>query len=217
MTQDDDVQLGASKRMGQPKGDKRARTRTQLLDAALALVREQGFEHATLQAIAARAGMTTGAIYGNFSSRDELLMALAERQWAPIRPRFRPGASFADLMAATAQAVIEAIPERRAGAVGAYSFRAYVLQNEEARRRFHDSMAAGYEAGAAWIAETFTPDELPMAPALLVRTINALIEGLLLGALVTPELVGEAEVRAAFAALATTSAGSAKAPAGPSL
>lgn len=201
MAIDEYIRVGASKRTGQPKGDKRARTRTRLLDAALDLVREIGFEHASLQAIAARAGMTTGAIYGNFSSRDDLLIALAERQWGPIRPKFRPGSSFADLMAAMAQAVIEAIPERKAAAVGAFTFRAYALSHDEARRRFQDSMAAGYEAGAAWIATNFAPGELPMPPAMLVRTINALIEGLLLGVLLTPDLVGEAEVRAAFAAL----------------
>jgi len=208
MVRDEKVQASASKRAGQPKGDKRARTRTRLLDAALDLVRETGFEHASLQAIAARAGMTTGAIYGNFGSRDQLFIALAERQWGPIRPKFRPGSSFAELMTALAQAVIDAIPGRKAAAVGAFTFRAYALRHEEVRHRFRDSMAAGYEAGAAWIASNFAPDELPMAPTMLVRTINALIEGLLLGALLTPELVGEAEVRAAFAALSGHPSGS---------
>src|SRR5687767_12532343 len=102
----------------QPKGDKRARTRARLLDAALELTRRDGFERTTLQAIAEHAGMTTGAIYGNFRNRDELFMALAERQWAPIRPVFRPGCSFAEMMSAVADAVIAAVPERRDAAVG---------------------------------------------------------------------------------------------------
>ena len=93
------------------KGDKRARTRARLLDAALALTREKGFEQTTVQDIAERAGVSTGSIYGNFRNRDELFMALAERQWGPIRPAYRPGASFADLMEATAAATVAAIAE----------------------------------------------------------------------------------------------------------
>src|ERR1700754_3280339 len=114
----------------QPKGDKRDRTRAKLLEAARSLIREKGYEHATLDAIAERAGMTTGAIYGNFKNRDELFMALAVRQWAPIRPRFRPGSSFADKMRAVADATLASIPDRRPAAVGALNFRAYVLKNE---------------------------------------------------------------------------------------
>src|SRR4249919_3496001 len=102
----------------QPKGDKRERTRTALLDAALTLTREKGFEQTTLQDVAERAGMSTGAIYGNFKSRDELFMALAVRQWAPIRPRFSPGSSFAEMMHAMAEAVLAAIPDRQPAAVG---------------------------------------------------------------------------------------------------
>jgi AcrR family transcriptional regulator len=80
-------------RAGRPKGDKRDRTRPQLLEAARALIREKGYEHTTLDAIAERAGMTTGAIYGNFKNRDELFISLGQTYWAPIKPhvqRTRP-------------------------------------------------------------------------------------------------------------------------------
>ena len=71
-----------------PKGDKRARTRAKLLAAARELIREKGYERTTLQDVALRAGMTSGAIYGNFKNRDELFMALADVYWAPIKPEF---------------------------------------------------------------------------------------------------------------------------------
>src|ERR1044071_5365024 len=74
----------------QPKGDKRDRTRSKLLEAARSLIREKGHEHATLEAIAERAGMTTGAIYGNFKNRDELFIALGQTYWAPIAPKIAP-------------------------------------------------------------------------------------------------------------------------------
>jgi len=185
-----------------PKGDKRRRTRARLLDAALELTRANGFQRTTLQEIADRAGMTTGAIYGNFHNREDLFMALAERQWAPIRPAFAPGDSFADLMAATAEAVIAALPERRAAAVGALTFRAHALGHAETGARFRAAMALGYEAGAAWLSDRFDATELPMPAEALVRVIDALIEGLTFQRFLTGDLVSDDTIRAAFAALA---------------
>lgn len=189
-------------RRRQPKGDKRDRTRAALLDAALALTREKGFEQTTLQDVAERAGMTTGAIYGNFKSRDELFMALAVRQWAVIRPRFTPGASFSELMRAMAEAVLAAIPDRQPAAVGALTFRAYVLRHETVRVAFREEMAKGLAAGAQWMTAVFAADDLPMPAEIMVRVINALIEGLLFQRFLTPELMPDEVFHAAFAALA---------------
>ena len=74
-----------------PKGDKRDRTRAALLEAARALIREKGYERTTLEEVAERAGMTTGAIYGNFKNRADLFIALGQAYWAPIAPRIEPG------------------------------------------------------------------------------------------------------------------------------
>src|SRR3954469_14604584 len=102
---------------GQPKGDKRDRTRAKLLEAARSLIREKGYEHTTLDAIADRAGMTTGAIYGNFKNRDELFLALGQTYWPPIKPQVPPGATFPQIMRALADATLAAVPERGAAAV----------------------------------------------------------------------------------------------------
>jgi len=53
----------------------RASARDALVDAALAEFSEHGYETATVADIAARAGVTTGALYAHFSSKLELLMA----------------------------------------------------------------------------------------------------------------------------------------------
>src|SRR5436190_12955917 len=98
----------------QAKGDKRDRTRSKLLEAARSLIREKGYESATLEDIAERAGMTTGAIYGNFRNRDELFISLGQTYWPPIKPQVKPGSSFPAIMRAMAEATIAAIPDRRA-------------------------------------------------------------------------------------------------------
>jgi len=60
--------------------------RERLLDAALAEVREHGYDGTSLQAIADRAGLTKGAIYWSFRDKRDLFLALvAERIDAPAR------------------------------------------------------------------------------------------------------------------------------------
>src|SRR6185295_12340468 len=81
-----------SPQRGKPKGDKRARTRAALIEAAAQVIGEKGYERTSLEEVAARAGMTRGAIYGNFSSKDELLMAFVESRWQPAAPPLKPGA-----------------------------------------------------------------------------------------------------------------------------
>jgi AcrR family transcriptional regulator len=169
---------------GRPKGDKRARTRAKLIEAAR------------------RAGMTTGAIYGNFKNRDELFITLAQTYWAPIVPDIRPGTTFAEKMRAFAEATLAALPERRLAVVGYLAGRAYALGHEETWARVRELTAESYAQGAAWLETLAQDEELPMPPQILVAVIHALTEGLVLQRLLTPELVPDEAFYAAFAALA---------------
>jgi AcrR family transcriptional regulator len=185
-----------------PKGDKRARTRAKLLEAARELVREKGYASTTLEDVARRAGMTSGAIYGNFKNRNDLFMALAAAYWAPIKPRFSLGSSFTEKMRALAEATVAAIPGRRDAAVGRLTGMAYALTHEELRAQVRETTARSYEFGAAWLRSVATDEELPMPPDTLVRVIHAVTEGLLFQRFLTPELVPDEVFYAAFAALA---------------
>jgi AcrR family transcriptional regulator len=191
---------GGSRR-GKPKGDKRDRTRTALLEAARELVRERGYERTTLEKVAHRAGMTTGAIYGNFKNRDELFIALGLTYWPPVAPKVPPGATFAEAMHAIARATFAAVDERAPAAMGRLTGLAYTLKKKELRSRVVEVTRASYEFGAEWL-RAFDPAELPMPPAVLVRVIHTLIEGLVMQRILTPELFPEEVFYAAFAALA---------------
>ena len=186
---------------GKPKGDKRERTRAALLEAARALIRERGYERTTLEKVAKRAGMTTGAIYGNFKNRDELFIALGQTYWAPIAPKISPGATFAEAMHALAKATLAAVDERAPAAIGRLTGLAYTLKNAELRSKVVEITKGSYEFGAEWL-RGFDPAELPMPPEQLVRVIHALIEGLVMQRILTPELCPEDVFYAAFAALA---------------
>jgi AcrR family transcriptional regulator len=185
-----------------PKGDKRARTRAALLEAARALIREKGHERTTMEEVARRAGMTGGALYGNFRNRDELFIALGQTYWAPIKPMIRPGSSFADKMRAMAEAAIAAIPERRMAAVGRLTGMAYALKHEALRAQVREATAASYGWGAGWLRSVADDGQLPMPAEILVVVIHTLTEGLVFQRLMTPDLVPDEVFYAAFAALA---------------
>jgi AcrR family transcriptional regulator len=58
---------------------KAAATRARILDAALALFRERGYEAATMRAIAERAGVALGNAYYYFRSKEHLIQAFYDR------------------------------------------------------------------------------------------------------------------------------------------
>src|SRR3954452_4251682 len=62
------------------RADRRARTRTELIDAAEALFTANGFHATSLDAVADTAGYTKGAVYSNFSSKEDLFFAVYERR-----------------------------------------------------------------------------------------------------------------------------------------
>jgi AcrR family transcriptional regulator len=53
-------------------------TRDRLIDAAAELIAEEGYERVGIMAVAQRAGLTNGAIYGNFRDKAHLLAAAIE-------------------------------------------------------------------------------------------------------------------------------------------
>ena len=64
-----------------PRQDRAERTRNLILDAAAEAFDARGFVGASLSDILARAGVTKGALYFHFSSKEELAKALIEEQW----------------------------------------------------------------------------------------------------------------------------------------
>ncbi|TMQ90690.1 TetR/AcrR family transcriptional regulator [Actinomadura soli] len=74
-----DRQDRRDRRDGRDRRDRRDETRTALLIAAERLWAERGIHGASLDDIAAAAGLTKGAVYSNFAGKTDLLLALMER------------------------------------------------------------------------------------------------------------------------------------------
>src|SRR5919201_5956416 len=60
--------------------ERQHQTRRRLLDAATRVFARRGYQKATLEEIAKEAGFTIGAVYSNFSGKEELFLALADRE-----------------------------------------------------------------------------------------------------------------------------------------
>jgi AcrR family transcriptional regulator len=60
----------------------KAHTRTRLLDAARSVFARGGFHGASVEEIASEAGFSTGALYSNFDGKEDLFLALMEREIA---------------------------------------------------------------------------------------------------------------------------------------
>lgn len=77
-----------------PQHERRARTRAALLHAAGRVFAEHGFHQATLETVAAEAGVSKGALYHYFRSKEQLFLALLED---------RLGAGLSDIEAVVAE------------------------------------------------------------------------------------------------------------------
>jgi AcrR family transcriptional regulator len=187
---------------GRSKGDKRARTRARLIEAAAEVIGEKGYERASLEEVAARAGMTRGAIYGNFKSKDELLLAFVESRWRPIAPVLKKGASLKAQLRIIAKATTKAADERRAMAVGALSFQIYALTHEEVRQHMAAMSAQIYRAMEKGLAEYIDEKDLPMPLGRFIRVLHALSDGLMFSRFLDPEQFTDAVIISAFEALA---------------
>ncbi len=82
-------------------------TRTRILDAALALFGERGFERSTMREIAQSAGMALGAAYYYFDSKEGIVLAFYERAQAEMSPGIAESLDRAKSLETRLRAVIE--------------------------------------------------------------------------------------------------------------
>lgn len=72
-----------------PVSARRRETRTRLLDAAAEVFAEFGIQGASVERICAAADFTRGAFYSNFSSKEELFIALLTREYSKRADQIR--------------------------------------------------------------------------------------------------------------------------------
>lgn len=85
--------------------------RQQILDAAVISFSRLGFHETTLEHIREEAGLSRGAVYHYFKSKDEIIAALQEEWGRGDRPDFEAAADIDDPMASL-QVLLNAVRER---------------------------------------------------------------------------------------------------------
>ena len=95
------------------------------------------------------------------------------------------------------------MPDRCRGVVSGFtSFQVYALTHEELRAGVVRAIAGIYRRSTEGILALIPQDKLPMPAGTFVRVLHALIEGLTYQRFLTPELVGDEVIYAAFDLLA---------------
>jgi AcrR family transcriptional regulator len=187
---------------GKNAGGKRARTRAALVEAAAAVIGEKGYDRTTLDDVAQRAGMSRGAIYGNFRDKEELFLALVATRWQPVLHEFSAGVPLKHQLRSLGAEVARAARERLGMAAAATSFQLYALTHDHMRERMQTENAKLYRAMAKQLRDAVPEAELPMPAHQFVRVLDALTTGLLFTYFQTPKLIREEDFVAAFEALA---------------
>jgi AcrR family transcriptional regulator len=90
------------------KQKKSDETRSRILEAALSVFRERGFEKATMREIAAEAGVAVGAAYYYFDSKDALVLAFYERAQSHMHAQTEAALDKAKTLGARLHAIISA-------------------------------------------------------------------------------------------------------------
>jgi AcrR family transcriptional regulator len=180
-----------------PPLPKRERTRRRLIEAAFELVQEKGFADVTMDDVAARVGLTKGAIYGNFEDKEDLLVAtvLANTRAADV---VEFGKSLREYLGNLGRAVAAV----SAPGAGTPSFHAYVVSNPAMVERLTRHYAARYALSEAELKAAFPEDRLPLPNGQFAALIHAVSMGIMYQRLISRGLLSNEAIVAAFEALA---------------
>lgn len=182
--------------------EKRARTRERLIAAATEAIGERGFEAVSLDEIAARAGLTKGAIYDHFGSKDGVIRAVMQKGWKPIPyPEGEKSSPAKVRMREFARRVLESGDETRLRLPLQAAFLLYSLSRPELQAGMPIRMKEGADLETARLLEAFAPEELPMAADRFAILLQAMIPGLMYMRSQAPDLVTDEAVADIFMGL----------------
>jgi AcrR family transcriptional regulator len=186
------------------RAETQVQTRERLIDAAARVFARRGYHVATLDEVAREAGYSTGAVYSNFSGKEDLFLALADRQ---IGARAEQARAVAE---AAAQADASGAPDGLQRAIASW-FRAFVEDNAEwpllfyefwsygvrsphLRAEFEERRRAAREAIARPLAEAAAARGLKLRypPEQVAAALSSVINGLAFERTVDPEALSEA-------------------------
>jgi len=177
------------------RDERKAETRTALLDAASRVFARRGYHAAAVDEVAEEAGFSTGALYSNFDGKEDLFLALLqreiERQVAAVAAVVADRETLDERARGGAEYWIEFLDREPELVLLFMEFWAFAVRNPEVRSRFaaryaevRSSLARIIDQGARELGV-----ELARPPEQLAMAIDALADGFALQKLADPESV----------------------------
>jgi len=175
------------------QADRRARTRARLLKAAGKVFARHGYERATLDEIAEEAGLSKGAVYYNFASKEELFLALLEDrlvgQLEGVERTFRQAAAPRRQSEQAAQLFLEGLERDSRWAPLFFEFVAYCARDATRRAHFSERFLHTARRLLSGVIER-RYEELELDPPMkadeLAICIDALTNGMVIERLFAP-------------------------------
>ena len=164
------------------RAEKKAATRERLLAAATRIATHHGFAGISLERVAEEAGLTKGAIYSNFTSKDELLLEVAERLSPGLNfsEQVVESESLGELLEFAAAALVQASRARRKEVALAAEFEALAIRDTRLKRAMLASRRSeDLSRDPVWAWIEAHRDEFPLPPEQFIEVVNAVGWGLL--------------------------------------
>ncbi len=152
--------------------------RAQILAAARRCFVREGFHQTSMQDLLAEAGMSAGAVYRYFDSKDAMIVAIAEENLEQVVSIVRDSVARGDGVGAALASTLEYVGARHAeegfGAIALLVW-SEALRNPQLADRLSESFVAAVDA----LAEVTRPDAEP-TPEDLANTLLCMLPGYLL-------------------------------------
>jgi AcrR family transcriptional regulator len=175
--------------------EKKALTRARLLDAAATVFARRGFAAASLDEVAEEAGLTKGAVYSNFESKDELIAELLherlDKQAMGIEAMVALEGSVQDQATRSGELFMQGLEDEREAFLLSFEFSIHLARHPELQNRFQGN----YRELQAWMARSIEAhaaehgDALPLPADELAAGLAALGRGIALARLSDPASV----------------------------
>jgi AcrR family transcriptional regulator len=181
------------------RDEQRALTRRRVLDGAEAVFARNGFNGASVEEIAREAGATTGALYSNFASKEDLFLALFDERVATDVGDYSQivatGTTVAQQLRGISDHWMQILRERPDYFPLLIEFWAYAIRKPQLRERLAGRFAALRAASARLVLEGAEQQGYALSAEigeLLGMVITALANGLALERLADPDAVPDA-------------------------
>jgi AcrR family transcriptional regulator len=177
------------------RSEEQARTKARLLEAAAEVIARHGLDRASLDEVAAQAGLTKGAIYSNFTSKTDVVVALIDAQFEShfqgLETSVDPSEELPNQTSQAADAWLAALAVSGESFLLSIEIALYLARQPHVRERFAEHYKK-LRTKYAQIVQDYgasAEGELALPPEQMSTIYMAMVQGLSLAKLTQPDAV----------------------------